>query len=201
MGKINLIGAVAATVILSFCNNSIAATILTESCPDPSGCLTGVLGIELENELYDVDFQHKSFIDLNSLGAFPMFGDEAWAVSAANALNLELINFPTPTTVVGPNTLNQLIIASGFSIPFEFTQNTSEAQINVIVSFGGITGGGNLNNWGVHPVPGCCLGSTSELMYAAFTKVSPIPEPSTMLLFGTGLAPLVAWRYRKSVKG
>jgi hypothetical protein len=29
----------------------------------------------------------------------------------------------------------------------------------------------------------------------------PIPEPSTMLLFGTGLAALAAWWYRKSVKG
>ena len=29
---------------------------------------------------------------------------------------------------------------------------------------------------------------------------NPIPEPSTMLLFGTGLATLVGWRYRKRVK-
>ena len=27
----------------------------------------------------------------------------------------------------------------------------------------------------------------------------PIPEPSTLLLFGTGLAALAAWRYRKGV--
>ena len=29
--------------------------------------------------------------------------------------------------------------------------------------------------------------------------VAPIPEPSTMLLFGTGLAGLAAWRYRRGV--
>lgn len=32
------------------------------------------------------------------------------------------------------------------------------------------------------------------------TAPNPIPEPSTMLLFGSGLAGLAAWRYRKSVK-
>ena len=34
----------------------------------------------------------------------------------------------------------------------------------------------------------------------ASPSTDPIPEPSTMLLFGTGLAGLAAWRYRKSVK-
>jgi len=27
--------------------------------------------------------------------------------------------------------------------------------------------------------------------------MAPIPEPSTMILFGTGLAGLMGWRYRK----
>ena len=31
-------------------------------------------------------------------------------------------------------------------------------------------------------------------------QADPIPEPSTILLFGSGLAGLAAWRYRKSVK-
>ncbi len=33
------------------------------------------------------------------------------------------------------------------------------------------------------------------------TTYAPIPVPSTMLLFGTGLAGLGLWRYRKSMKG
>ena len=32
----------------------------------------------------------------------------------------------------------------------------------------------------------------------SLVPIAPIPEPSTMLLFGSGLAGLVAWRYRKS---
>lgn len=34
---------------------------------------------------------------------------------------------------------------------------------------------------------------------AQLDSTTPIPEPSTMLLFGTGLAGLVAWRYRRGV--
>lgn len=43
-------------------------------------------------------------------------------------------------------------------------------------------------------------GGTDPAVFVTSIKGTVIPEPSTMLLFGTGLASLAAWRYRKSVK-
>lgn len=41
----------------------------------------------------------------------------------------------------------------------------------------------------------------ADLFFREGTSTAPaVPEPSTMLLFGSGIAGLVAWRYRKSVK-
>jgi hypothetical protein len=37
-------------------------------------------------------------------------------------------------------------------------------------------------------------------IYEPKQVTAPLPEPSTMLLFGSGLAGFVAWRYRKRVK-
>lgn len=47
------------------------------------------------------------------------------------------------------------------------------------------------------------LNDSSTLRHIVFfenLQVNAIPEPSTMLLFGSGLAGLVAWRYRKGEK-
>ena len=55
---------------------------------------------------------------------------------------------------------------------------------------------------GGRQLAGSKFGSTANFAWAVHDgdvgTTAPIPEPSTMLLFGTGLAGLAVWRYRKT---
>jgi hypothetical protein len=57
--------------------------------------------------------------------------------------------------------------------------------------------------YGLSSAPRGCTGKGCSFIHTNLTRlevVQPIPAPSTMLLFGTGLAGLAVWRYRKTVK-
>jgi len=51
----------------------------------------------------------------------------------------------------------------------------------------------------IDTVGGAVQNEGFDALYVA-TTAAPIPEPSTLLLFGTGLAALAGWRYRKGMK-
>ncbi len=73
---------------------------------------------------------------------------------------------------------------AGGTVDIDTTQMTSrEGECNM--------GGGGF--------PACAgtQGGTSILVTKGVVTTAPIPEPSTMILFGTGLAGLGFWRYRK----
>ena len=96
---------------------------------------------------------------------------------------------PATTSFTGlpPSPANVL-----FNNPTIFTQATPTA----IVPFIDIVWNGT-NTTGIVTILGTgTIGTLRDLNASA----NPIPEPSTMLLFGSGLAGLAAWRYRKSVK-
>jgi len=74
----------------------------------------------------------------------------------------------------------------------------------VLVDISTLPGGVLWNNTTPTDYP-ITLGPGETYLLADFgfkksTQTAPIPEPSTMLLFGSGLASLAAWRYRKRVK-
>lgn len=80
-------------------------------------------------------------------------------------------------------------IADGFSVVYKLPGNQTFQYVSV-----------------THGGPGAILrDGDNEIdavggLNAKGEGVNPIPEPSTMLLFSSGLAGLAAWRYRKSVK-
>lgn len=90
----------------------------------------------------------------------------------------------TTTLLSDPQVITTMGLPGGGPLPIvessDFTQGVTSFRFMRTVEFSGPLEGNQRFNMSV--------------------SQTPIPEPSTMLLFGTGLAGLVAWRYRKNVK-
>jgi hypothetical protein len=101
-------------------------------------------------------------------------------------------HFPGRTGAAENNTLGYQITGTGgdsvYNFSFAFSHSTPTLDITFFCNGCDPPGNTDTNSgWGLDNV-------------SVSVSTTPIPEPSSMLLFGAGLAGLAAWRYRKGMK-
>ena len=115
------------------------------------------------------------------------------------------INFSTPVFEVGFGLWDPSFQGTGFEV---FDINGISLTGGFVQAPTGLTGGSFATYLGVHETSNvisqviitAANGDLVGLDNISFSSAAPVPEPATMLLFGTGLAGLVGTRIRRKKK-
>ncbi len=158
------------------------------------GKLTGINGIVIDSEIYNVRFSDVSPLTLFNNGATLDFITNVDALAAAEALNFAYNNLidqsftddPSLTYGIGNN------ISAYIITPYNVLPNLtySAALLNYNFQHGDIAIYRSFNT----------AASTSEdnIVYADWTRVSAVPVPAAIWLMGSGLFGLIAYSRKKA---
>ncbi len=162
------------------------------------GQLTGATGVLVNGTLYDVDFKNDSCVNLFdgcAVGTEFTFTTLAEALNAGHAL-LNQVFVNTPTSQFDDNIdlievcapIGNCFIDTPFSATNPSGVNVVSTENSLIEADDSVSGPFD-NDFDV------------DQRYAVWTpSTTPIPEPSTVLLLGSGLLGLTIWRQKNKVK-
>jgi hypothetical protein len=158
--------------------------------PSDSNIVTGIEDLVVESVEYDVFFERGTFAavfdfsgDIGSWVAPQIWGRADLAIAAADAIN-SLFNSTNGGDVE--------ILSIAFN-PFYFVPHSFSGS-SVLNALGYDSSG----NWMTDPDTDWSASVESgSYLYAKFSSSTPVPEPATMLLLGTGLVGLAGVGRRK----
>ena len=177
--------ALVALVFLLDVGPARASTVLcgTEACGAGDTNATGILDLDVAGTPYNVTFVDDSAV--NIYGPFPgtydFPSDDAQGEAAEEAVNAVIAALATQPEIVTVGPSNSAIFNIGFggiSIPVQ----------DVEQQFAQVAQGFYLDEWKITNNPD----TTLYEMVASYADFSVVPEPSTALVFGLGLAGLAA---------